>query len=100
MVPELHLTRWLRCMMSREFCIESTLKIWDFIFCEMKGEQIADILALNDSDDNVVLLKEPAQDPFINMECLSVAMIALIKADLLESDFSMCLGLLMSYKEP
>jgi len=27
-------------------------------------------------------------------------MIALIKADLLESDFSMCLGLLMSYKEP
>ena len=34
------------------------------------------------------------------MECLSVAMVSLIKADLLESDFSMCLGLLMSYKEP
>ena len=46
------------------------------------------------------LVKEPRQDPFINLECLSVAMIALIKADLLESDFSMCLGLLMSYKEP
>ena len=45
-------------------------------------------------------MKEPRQDPFINLECLSVAMIALIKADLLESDFSMCLGLLMSYKEP
>ena len=27
-------------------------------------------------------------------------MIALIKEDLLESDFSMCLGLLMSYSEP
>ena len=27
-------------------------------------------------------------------------MVAQIKADLLESDFSMCLGLLMSYKEP
>lgn len=27
-------------------------------------------------------------------------MVARIKADLLESDFSMCLGLLMSYKEP
>ena len=46
------------------------------------------------------MLKEPQVDPFIGLECLSVAMIALIKADLLESDFSMCLGLLMSYKEP
>ena len=27
-------------------------------------------------------------------------MISLLKLDLLESDFSMCLGLLMSYKEP
>lgn len=27
-------------------------------------------------------------------------MITLIKGDLLESDFSMCLGLLMSYSEP
>ena len=27
-------------------------------------------------------------------------MIALIKDELLESDFSMCLGLLMSFKEP
>lgn len=27
-------------------------------------------------------------------------MIALIKEDLLESDFSMCLGLLMSYQVP
>jgi len=39
-------------------------------------------------------------DPFINLECLSVAMISLNKAELLESDFSMCLGLLMSYREP
>ena len=27
-------------------------------------------------------------------------MITLIKQDLMEADFSMCLGLLMSYKEP
>ncbi len=51
-------------------------------------------------EDYENLLKEPNMDPFINLECLSVAMISLIKADLLESDFSMCLGLLMSYKEP
>ena len=62
---------------------------------------VTDILSTpEDTIDYENLLKEPSQDPFINLECLSVAMIALIKADLLESDFSMCLGLLMSYKEP
>ena len=61
---------------------------------------VDDVLALNEDDASVILLKEPAQDPFINLESLSVAMIALIKGELLESDFSMCLGLLMSYREP
>ena len=59
--------------------------------------------ALSIQEDNIdfgSLLKETSQDPFINLECLSIAMISLTKADLLESDFSMCLGLLMSYKEP
>lgn len=58
-VPELHLTRWLRCVMSREFCIETTLKMWDFIFAGMEDQMIEDILAeQDDTDDNVVLLKE------------------------------------------
>ena len=86
--------------MSREFCIESTLKLWDFIFSGMSNQMVDDVLALNEDDASVILLKEPAQDPFINLESLSVAMIALIKGELLESDFSMCLGLLMSYREP
>lgn len=30
--PELHLTRWLRCVMSREYNVESTLVLWDYIF--------------------------------------------------------------------
>ena len=96
-VPELHLTRWLRCLMSREFCLETTLKMWDFMLSGIT-EQMIEAEAQECSLDD--LLKPPAQDPFINLECISVAMVALIKADLLESDFSMCLGLLMSYKEP
>ena len=99
--PELHLTRWLRCMMSREFCLETTLNMWDFIFSGISYSMVTDLLSIpEDTIDYENLLKEPSQDPFINLECLSVAMVALIKADLLESDFSMCLGLLMSYKEP
>lgn len=35
-----------------------------------------------------------------NLDFLCVAMILSKKADLLESDFSMCLGILMSFKEP
>ena len=75
--------------------------MWDFIFSGISYAMVTDVLATSEENvDFENLLKEPSQDPFINLECLSVAMVALIKADLLESDFSMCLGSLMSYKEP
>ena len=98
-VPELHLTRWLRCMMSREYEIERTLVVWDYIYSgiDYTKRAVQDIVNV---DDAYTWYLEPKDDPFINIEFLSVAMIALIKEDLLESDFSMCLGLLMSYKEP
>ena len=77
-VPELHLTRWLRCMMSREFCIESTLKMWDFMFSGIRDEMVTAALSIQEDNlDFVSLLKESSQDPFINLECLSIAMIAL-----------------------
>jgi len=90
-------------MMSREFCLETTLKVWDFIFSGIEEGMVTNMIGSSANDDEIDygnLLKEPRMDPYINLECLSVAMISLIKADLLESDFSMCLGLLMSYKEP
>ncbi len=87
-------------MMSREFCLETTLKVWDFIFSGIEERMVSSMMDTANEEDYENLLKEPNMDPFINLECLSVAMISLIKADLLESDFSMCLGLLMSYKEP
>ena len=46
------------------------------------------------------MFKAPNVDPFINLEFISCAMIILLKEELMESDFSMCLGMLMSYKEP
>ena len=87
-------------MMSREFCLETTLKVWDFIFSGIEERMVSSMIDTANDEDYENLLKEPNMDPFINLECLSVAMISLIKGDLLESDFSMCLGLLMSYKEP
>lgn len=92
------MTRWLRCILSREFSLENSLRIWDFI---LSGIDKSMLVAFSPGQENLDdLLKKPNEDPFINLECLSVAMIALIKEELLESDFSMCLGLLMSYKEP
>jgi len=88
-------------MLSREFCLDTTLKIWDFIFSGIEAHSLTAALQTDEANiDFDSLLKVPANDPFINMECVSVAMIAQKKADLLESDFSMCLGLLMSYREP
>ena len=87
-------------MLSREFSLETSLKMWDFILSGISEEMIAAHIASEQELAEDDLLKPPSGDPFINLECISVAMIALIKKDLLESDFSMCLGLLMSYQEP
>ena len=98
MVPELHLTRWLRCVMSREYCIESTLLVWDFIFSGVLQSKI-DLNNPFENEEDRMFRKSNA-DPFINLEFLSCSMIASLKEELMESDFSMCLGMLMSYKEP
>ena len=86
--------RWLRCVLSREFKIESTLMYWDFIFggIESKHKQdprakSSDFLSIED-------------DPLAYHDYLCVAMIIHIKNDLLESDYSMCLAYLLSYQEP
>ena len=97
-VPELHLTRWLRCVMSREYCIESTVIVWDFVF---SGVSMSKIDLANPFESEVDrLFRPPSSDPFINLEFISCAMVVLLKEELMEYDFSMCLGTLMSYKEP
>lgn len=81
--------------MSREYSINNTLLMWDFI---LHGTSLLDHTKLMQQED--LLLNEPTLDPFINLEFISCAMVILIKEELMECDFSMCLGLLMSYKEP
>ena len=82
--------------MSREYGIESTLLIWDFVFLGVQQSQID----LANETEEKLMFKAPNVDPFINLEFISCAMIILLKEELMESDFSMCLGMLMSYKEP
>ena len=82
-IPELHLTRWLRCVLSREFNIENCFLAWDYIFC---GVHYSNAKA----DGN----------PFANLDFLCTAMILEKREDLLENEDSACLGILMSFKEP
>ena len=96
-IPELHLTRWLRCVMSREYCIESTLMVWDFIFSGIKNSKIDLHNPFENEEER--MFRKPAADPFINLEFLSCAMVTLMKEELMENEFSACLGMLMSYKE-
>ena len=82
--------------MSREYGIESTLLIWDFVFLGVHQSKID----LANENQEKLMFKPPGSDPFINLEFISTAMIILLKEELMENDFSMCLGMLMSYKEP
>lgn len=103
--PELQLMRWLRCVLSREFCVDSTLHLWDFILGGVYLQHTAKHQALlaspskENSKINETFLPQE-KDPFLNLDILCVGMIVHIRKELLESDFSMCLALMLSYEEP
>jgi hypothetical protein len=65
-------------LLSREFNVENCLLVWDYIFAG----------CLNGFEGGME-----------NIEFFCVAMISSKRLDLLESEFTMCLGILMSYKE-
>ena len=47
--------------MSREFCLETTLKMWDFIFSGISSEMVTAVLStIEDNVDYENLLKEPS----------------------------------------
>ena len=92
--PELSLMRWLRCCLSREFKIDQTLMLWDYIFSGIEASHKANPKA---KGLEYLPLKD---DPLINLDYLCVSMIINIKKELMqESDMSMCLSHLLNYPE-
>jgi TBC1 domain family member 5 len=79
-IPELHLTRWLRCLLAREFSVENTFIFWDYIFA------------------GVSLSEE--RERFESLEHVCLSMMFSMRQDLMENEDSAVLGMLMSYKEP
>ena len=92
--PELQLMRWLRCVLSREFEIQQTLVLWDYIFGGIETRHRVDRRCKGTE------FLETDFDPLINIDYLCTSMIVLIKEDLLESDFSMCMANLLNYPKP
>lgn len=92
--PELQLMRWLRCVLSREFTIEHTLVLWDYIFGGIESKHRSERRCRG------LEFLETHEDPLINIDYLCTSMIVTIKEDLLESDFSMCMANLLNYPKP
>ena len=75
-------------MLSREFSISNTIQLWDFIFSLKRHFS---------KEDKLTDLKD---DPLANLEYVVLSMVILKREDILQGDFSQCLGILMKYKEP
>lgn len=93
-------------MLSREFPIDLTLLVWDYILGGVfvqhtSSHQKHFAFPLKES---LSRLQDPfptkENDPFINLDIMCVSMIVAIKQELMESDFSMCLAYLLSYETP
>lgn len=92
MLPELFLTRWLRCMLSREFSVQTSMELWDVILSGIPSNS-----RYVRSDCKLLALEE---DPYSMLEFLILAMIIVKRDELFESDFSTILSLFMKYDEP
>ncbi|BAM42281.1 uncharacterized protein TOT_040000650 [Theileria orientalis strain Shintoku] len=81
--PHLFLIRWIRLIFSREFNVNETLNLWDFLLSDYYFE-----------------LKsggESQQFPFQSIDFFSVAMIIFVKQNLMENDINYCLQRLFKY---
>ena len=71
------LSRWLRCLISREFPIRDVLLYWDYLLSGMDEglrEKASFERLYEDKDYSLGL-----DDPLINIDCFCVAMLVQIK---------------------
>lgn len=95
--PELQLMRWLRCLLCREFDIEISITLWDYIFCGIKMEHRTDYdFGEMYYDDDY---HESQNDPLINLDFLCLAMIENIRDSLYHEDITTCLEVFFNYPE-
>ena len=72
------------------------MELWDYILAGIPIQALTDEALLTPNYD----LSELPEDPFNQLEFICLAMIVAKREELLDSDFSMCLGTFMKYDEP
>jgi hypothetical protein len=95
--PELQLMRWLRCILSREFNIDITVCLWDYIFAGVNDQFRQD----RDFGDMYYVegYSESKEDPLINLDYLWLAMIENIRDQVHKKDIEDCLEVFFHYPE-
>jgi hypothetical protein len=79
----MHLLRWIRCILNREFLLADSIMLWDAIFScaslriENKNTEVTGAINMNAE--------------FVLLDFLCVAMLVFVRAHLLESDATGCL---------
>eukprot|EP00474_Spongospora_subterranea_P009383 CRZ09841.1 hypothetical protein [Spongospora subterranea] len=77
--PQLYGLRWLRLLLTREFNLENILHVWDAIF----------------RPDISNLAEVPFDFPMV--DCICVAMLELVRNELLREDTNACIKCLLTY---
>ena len=85
----MHLLRWIRCILNREFLLADAIHLWDAIF------SCASIQVENKNADFTGRL-DPSKE-FILLDFLCVAMLVFVRAHLLASDNTGCLMRLLKF---
>ena len=82
--PELQFMRWFRCILSREFTIDISINLWDFIFSGVKESHRVE----RDFGDMYYIdgYSESLDDPLIHLDYLCLAMIENIRGSLHKQD--------------
>lgn len=87
--PQMHLLRWIRCILNREFLLSDAILLWDAIFS-----------CASVSIDNKNVEFTGRLDPdkeFLLLDFLCVAMLVFVRGFLLESDATGCLMRLLKF---
>jgi len=87
--PQMHLLRWIRCILNREFLLADAIHLWDAIF------SCASIEVENKNVEFTGRL-DPSRE-FILLDFLCVAMLVFVRGHLLESDNTGCLMRLLKF---
>lgn len=85
----MHLLRWIRCILNREFLLADAILLWDAIF------SCANVAIENKNTEFTGRL-DPKKE-FLLLDFLCVAMLVFVRGFLLESDANGCLMRLLKF---